>query len=188
VPSFGARVRHRRHQAGLTLETFAERSGVSRAALSKIERGERNPGLAVAVRIADALGASLSELLGQQEVPEVQVLRGRSPAAITDKDTGVVRESLFPTMDGVEMVRYTLSARSQAGPFHPHNPGSREVFTIVEGSVRVRAGTHEVSLDKGDLAALPGDVTHTLTNLGDAPAVLVLAIIRPPSELFDTST
>lgn len=179
MTSFGARVRQRRHQAGLTLEAFAGRSGVSRAALSKIERGERKPGLGVAVRIADALGTSLSELLGQQVIPEVQVLRGPSLAALTDEDTGVIRESLFPTMDGVELVRYTLPPGSQAGPFHPHDPGSREVFTVIEGSVTVRAGTHEVSLDKGDLAALPGDVAHTLTNAGDDPASLVLVIIRP---------
>ncbi|MFD0489694.1 helix-turn-helix domain-containing protein [Saccharopolyspora spinosporotrichia] len=71
--SFGARVRSRRHQARMTLEALAARSGVSRAALSKIERGEREPSLTVAVRIADSIGVLLPELLGEQGLPPVQV-------------------------------------------------------------------------------------------------------------------
>ncbi|MEO3830263.1 helix-turn-helix domain-containing protein [Actinomadura sp. B10D3] len=176
--SFGARVRQRRQQMGMTLETFAQRSGVSRAGLSKIERGERRPGLAVAVRIADALGMQLPELLGQDAAPAVQVLRGVSQAAIVDAVTGVTRESPFSVMDGVEVVRYTIPAHKSAGPFEPHSPGTREVFAVMEGEVAIRAGHHRVELSKGDLSVLPGDVSHVITNTQDSPAVLVLFIAR----------
>ncbi|WP_439681241.1 helix-turn-helix domain-containing protein [Embleya sp. MST-111070] len=176
--SFGASVRHRRRQAGLTLEALAEKSGVSRASLSKIERGERRPGLGTAVAIADALATPLSELLGQHVIPPVQILRGTSSVAMVDENTGAIRESLFPAMDGVEMVRYTVQAGNTAGPFPPHEPGTREVFTILSGGVTVRAGTHEVALTQGDMAVLPGDVAHAICNAGDVPAVLLLVIIR----------
>ncbi|EQD85358.1 XRE family transcriptional regulator [Saccharopolyspora erythraea D] len=83
--SFGARVRSRRHQARMTLEALAARSGVSRAALSKIERGEREPSLTVAVRIADSIGVLLPELLGEQGLPPVQVSPAERPQAAGDR-------------------------------------------------------------------------------------------------------
>ena len=46
------------------MEILAERSGVSRAMLSKLERGEKNPTLVVAAKIAEGLGVSLTQLVG----------------------------------------------------------------------------------------------------------------------------
>ena len=67
----GERVRALRRERGWTLELLAERSGVSRAMISKLERGEKNPTLVVAARVAEGLGVSLLQLVGIQA-------RGRS--------------------------------------------------------------------------------------------------------------
>lgn len=171
-------MRLHRHQARLTLETLAARSDISRAALSKIERGDRNPSLPVAVRVADALGVPLVELLGKQQTPPVQVVRGPSPTRLVDEVSGATRESLLPAMDGVEVVRYTLPPHSKAGPFHPHRAGAREVFIVLEGALDVRSGTHRVNLETGDVAALPGDLSHDLTNPGDDTTRAMLILIR----------
>ena len=176
--SFGARVRSHRQQRRLTIEVLAGRSGISRAALSKIERGERNPTLTVAARVADALGTPLSELLGENQHPAVQVVRGTSSALLVDDDSGAIRESVLPAMDGVEVVRYTVQPHSTAGPFHPHPAGAREVFIVLEGALEVRSGTHRVTLDVGEVAAVPGDLSHDLTNPGDVTTRVMLILIR----------
>jgi transcriptional regulator with XRE-family HTH domain len=49
----GERVRGLRRGRGWTLEVLAERSGVSRAMISKLERGEKNPTLVVAAKVAE---------------------------------------------------------------------------------------------------------------------------------------
>ena len=51
----GGRVRALRRERGLTLEVLAGRSGVSRAMISKLERGEKNPTLVVAAKVAAGL-------------------------------------------------------------------------------------------------------------------------------------
>lgn len=177
--SFGPRIRRHRHQARLSLEALASISGVSRATLSKIERGERNPSLAVAARVADAIGIPLSDLLGDGSRPEVQVVRGQSAAHLVDAASGAIRESVLPAIDGVEIVRYTLRPHSSTGPFHPHAAGVREVFIVLEGSVEVRSGKHRVQIEAGDIAAVPGDLSHELTNSGDIPTRVILVLVRP---------
>jgi len=63
----GERVKELRRSRGLTLEGLAEISGVSRAMISKLERGEKNPTLVVAAKLAEGLGVTLSRLAGMEE-------------------------------------------------------------------------------------------------------------------------
>src|SRR5215210_644533 len=69
----GGRVRELRRRRGLTLEELAELSGVSRAMISKLERGEKNPTLLVAANLAEGLGVTLSQLAGMEERREIVV-------------------------------------------------------------------------------------------------------------------
>src|SRR3712207_9229504 len=62
----GGRVRELRRRRGLTLEDLAGLSGVSRAMISKLERGEKNPTLVVAARLAEGLGVTLSRLRSEE--------------------------------------------------------------------------------------------------------------------------
>ena len=59
----------------LSLRDLAERSGVSAATLSQVERGESSPTLAVAGRIADGLELTLSQLLRLDEGRHVAIVR-----------------------------------------------------------------------------------------------------------------
>lgn len=63
IPGFGAAVRSRREQAGLTLQQFAEKVGTHFTAISKVERGQRAPSLRLAVDIANALNVTMDVLL-----------------------------------------------------------------------------------------------------------------------------
>lgn len=62
--SLGAQVRAFRVRRGhLNASAFADRAGITRAYLSNIENGHRLPTLDVLLRIADALGTTVSILL-----------------------------------------------------------------------------------------------------------------------------
>jgi transcriptional regulator with XRE-family HTH domain len=61
--AFGAAVRVARTVRGISQEELAHRSGIDRSYLGAIERGEQNSGLLHLVRIADALGTTLSDLM-----------------------------------------------------------------------------------------------------------------------------
>lgn len=176
--SFGARVRQLRLSTGLSLDKMAVQVGISRASLSKIERGERTASLGVAVRIADVLGHPLPTLIEGAAAPGAEVLTDEAPRAYVDAETGVRRETLFEPATGVEVVRYVIPAGVTAGPFQPHAPGARELFVVVAGTLEIIAGTNNMTLTAGRVVSVPGDVAHSLHNPGSVVAEIVLTIIQ----------
>ena len=63
---FGTSVRRRRLQLGWSQELLGEKSGLDRTYISGIERGVRNPTLAIQEKIADALETSVVLLLDSE--------------------------------------------------------------------------------------------------------------------------
>jgi len=56
-----------RKRAGLSQKDLAEKSGLTRGAISLLESGQRNPQLMTAIAICDALNISVYELIGRIE-------------------------------------------------------------------------------------------------------------------------
>ncbi len=67
----GETIRHLREKKGWSLTALAERAGVSRSYLYQIEQGESTPTEDKIQKLAGALGARPSELLGEQIVSPV---------------------------------------------------------------------------------------------------------------------
>jgi transcriptional regulator with XRE-family HTH domain len=65
-----------RERQELAMLTVAERSGLSQQMVSYVERGMRRPTLETVLRMADALGVDLADLLRQaQSVPKAKPRR-----------------------------------------------------------------------------------------------------------------
>lgn len=56
-----------RQKNGLSHDNLAKKAGITRAAISHIEKGVRRPSLLVALNIAQALEVNLSDILQQTE-------------------------------------------------------------------------------------------------------------------------
>ncbi|NUV91605.1 helix-turn-helix transcriptional regulator [Streptomyces sp. KAI 90] len=65
--SFGLAVRAVRAELGWSQERLSVESGLDRTYVSGLERGQRNPALQTLVRLADALGVPLHELVKRAE-------------------------------------------------------------------------------------------------------------------------
>ncbi len=73
IREFGRRVRERREAAGLTQAAFAEKAGMDRLYLGRLERGAQNPTLLLVARIAVELEVSMAALMDGIAVDEVEV-------------------------------------------------------------------------------------------------------------------
>lgn len=130
--AFGGNVRRRREEAGLTLEQLSTQSSVSRAMLSKVERGEKSPTIGVASRIAHALDASLSDLIGAPAAAAsgvAVVMRKNDRPVFRDPETGFERHivSAAPGAGRSEMVVHYLPAQVSTGLLPAYQIGRAHV-------------------------------------------------------------
>ena len=79
---FGRRVKELRADAAVTQEELAERVGVFRTYMSRIETGEANPTLTVIHAVADALGVPVARLFEPSTAP-AQAGRTRSKLPVS---------------------------------------------------------------------------------------------------------
>ena len=172
-------MRELRRERGLTLEELAERSGVSRAMISKVERGEKNPTLVVAAKLAEGLGITLSEFAGTEERREVVVVPRAGRMVMRDPETGFERHLLSPSFGGrgVEFIRNVIPEGSTSGEFPPHRRGVEEYVAVEKGSLRVVIGDGQHSLGEGDALYFEADVPHRFDNTGDGESSYYLVIV-----------
>ncbi|WP_309130055.1 XRE family transcriptional regulator [Brevibacterium sp.] len=171
---FGARIRARRKFNGLTLNELAVRAGISRAALSKIERGEQDTSVSNAMALSRALGVDVGELLA---TPEVVVTPSASIVGHSTYGAGTWRRDLPAPIENMEVVHYRLDPHCETASFSAHRSGARETFFVLAGVVEIVTIDRTTTLRAGDCAQAPGDVPHQLSNPGDRPAELMLIIV-----------
>lgn len=181
--AFGRNVRSRREEAGLTLEQLSARSSVSRAMLSKVERGEKSPTIGVASRIAHALDASLSDLIGAPAAAAsgvAVVLRKNDRPVFRDPATGFERHmvSAAPGAGGAEMVIHHLPAQVSTGLLPAYPPGTEKQLVVLGGTLTVAIGGINETLDTGDSLFFQADADHGFANRTNAPCAYIMVISR----------
>src|SRR6185312_12440073 len=85
------RIASLRTARGWSLAELADRSTVSKAMLSKIERGESSPTATVLVKIAGAFGLTLAKLLAEPYQPPSRLLRAAEQPSWIDPATAYTR-------------------------------------------------------------------------------------------------
>ena len=173
---FGNAVRARRTQLGITLDQLAETSGVSSAALSRVERGLLSPSLRSAIAIARGLGCELGEMI---ERDGAQVTRAGETLCYLDESTGIERLTLARPTPDVELLIYTVPAGAQSSRFAAHLPGTREIFHILAGRLEVHTAQETFTLGAGDTATLRVDSEHWFKGIAAGHTRLILAVIGP---------
>ena len=179
------RIAHERAQRGWSLEDLAERSGVSRSMLSKIERKESSPTTMVLVRIGGALGLTLAELLTEPTTADTRLARAAEQPVWTDPKTSYRRRQIYLSASTpLELTEVELPAGvSVAAPAYYYQ-FVREVVWVLKGTLTVNEGERRSKLDPGDRLEFgpPSDVVFT--NDSDKPCRYVVAILRMPNRVL----
>lgn len=171
-------IRQLRRRRGWTLEQVASLSGVSRSMLSQVERGAANPTLAVAFRIAQAFGVSLSDLVGVEPRSQIDVVRHDDQSAIFRNDRVCRIRTLSPRNleKDVEFYEVTLPP-GQTLESAGHFSGTREFLTVQSGTISLTSGDEQIEMKRGDSAQYTADVAHSIANIGKSTAVIFLVDI-----------
>ncbi len=109
--AFGKRVQTIRKRQGLTQEELAQQIGKSADTISNIERGFSSTRIETAVRIADTLGTTLSDLFDFQAVPPAQ----REARRLTNELLELIRPLDASTIEAITaQVEILLRVRERA--------------------------------------------------------------------------
>lgn len=166
------RVREERAKRAWTLVQLAERAKVSRAMISKIERGESSPTAVLLARLADAMGVSLTALMSERSHAHPALRRVHEQPHWRDPSTGYVRRLVSPAgADGdTEVVAIDLPAGARIHFEAADNLRSDEQVLLLEGLLRLEVGDRSFDLSPGDCARIAADQDRAFCNAGSSPA------------------
>lgn len=174
------RLKARRESLGYTLEALAERSGVSRAMISRIERQESSPTAALLGRLCAGLDITLSSLMAGIEGAGSALLKAARQPAWRDPATGFERRALSPPGTGspVDLVHGTLppGARIDYPPLTP--PTYDQHIVGLDGRLRFISGGQSHDIDPGDCLHCALDAPHSFVNPGRKPARYLVVIAK----------
>ncbi|MBX9994591.1 XRE family transcriptional regulator [Priestia megaterium] len=171
----GNELRKIRTQREFTLDELADRTGVSKLTLGKIERGETNPTLGVMWKITTGLNIPLTKLVSVQ--PSVAVSKCGEGFSLKGPDEAWKVEFIFQNQidSTIEMYRAFLSPLATYCP-EPHHKGLIEVATVMEGRIEMKIEEELYELKQFDSIKFEGSHVHSYKNLEERPAVLHLLL------------
>lgn len=167
------RVRGLRSARGLTLEALADASGVSRSAISLIERAESSPTAVVLERLATGLGVPLAALFERSEAAASPHSRRSDQVEWTDPVSGYTRRNVSP--QGARAPFRIVDVCFPAGAHVAYESGGlggnvHQQIWVLEGAVTVTVGPDRFPLAAGDCLAMQLDQPIAFQNPTAVPA------------------
>lgn len=173
------RLRLERESRGWSLAELAERSGVSKAAISKIERAEVSPTAVVLVRLAGAFDLTLAGLLLRAEGEGGRLSRAAEQPVWRDPATGYVRRQLFCRPDHpLELVEVELPAGQRVAFPASSYALIRQAIWLREGRLTVTEGDERHELEAGDCLGFGPPAETILANETDRPCRYAVLVSR----------
>src|ERR1044071_10400868 len=115
VSEIGAKVARARAERGWSLAQLAQRSGLSTAAVHKIEKSGMTPTIASLMKVASALGKSVAYFVDKPETPDVNVIRGDERAKVYTSKNGLALRNLSGRYGGFAMAGARAVGEPRAG-------------------------------------------------------------------------
>lgn len=179
--ALGRNLKRWRRGRGLTLDALATRSGVSRGMIIQIEQARTNPSVGTTVKLADALGVSITTLLDQPQGPEVRIVADDKAVRMWSTPAGSHATLLAGTE--AEGSRELWSWTLMPGDFSdsdPHPSGTTEIVHVTNGELTLVLDGKAHRVPAGSSAAYQAVAAHSYRNDGAVPVEMVMAVSLPP--------
>jgi transcriptional regulator with XRE-family HTH domain len=156
---------------------LAEQTGLTKSYLSKVERQQSTPSIAVAIKVARALDVDVARLFSDQPADE-KISVDRAVDRSHDSQRYV---ALAPSVLGRSMSPFVVRPTGMAtDDLQPAHTGQEFVF-VHAGTVELQYGDRTVRLNAGDSAYFDASVGHWFGAVGVVPAEIVVVACSEPS-------
>jgi len=173
------RIQLEREARAWSLAHLSERSGVSKAAISKIERAEVSPTAVILVRLATAFDLTLAGLLLRAEGDLGRVTRAADQPVWRDPDTGYMRRQIYNRPDHpLEMVTVELPPGRQVEFPASAYARIRQAIWVTAGELVVHEGSERHVLHTGDCLGFGPPAPVVIANQSTLPCSYLVALVR----------
>jgi transcriptional regulator with XRE-family HTH domain len=168
-----------RQARGLSVSALAEHSGVSRAMIAKVERGDAQPTAVLLARLASAIGMTMSELVARAEDGGGRLVRAADQPVWTDPASGYRRRAVSPASGRpLELVEIELPAGARVEFAADAYALVHQQIWILEGHLRLHEGDTVHELDTGDCLQLGPPAPRVYVNPTDRTCRYLVALTR----------
>jgi len=163
------RLRSLRKERGWSLELASQKTGVSKAMLGQIERGESSPTIATLWKVATGFEVSFSSFVEENQASLPSLLHRKQKLQGMHQDDDKIRVlSIFPFDEKTGFEVFIIDLLP--GCLHhspPHQTGVIEHIIPISGQIDIQVGDlwHQVCAHEGFRFA--ADVSHTYKNDSD---------------------
>lgn len=177
----GHRVAQRRAALRLGLEEIATRTGVSRAMVSRIERGEVNASAVVLDKLCAGLGITLSVLFARDAASPL--LRHADQPVWQDPSSGYVRREVAPAGTGspVRIVEVDFPAGAEVTFERSPQRVIEQHVWVLEGAIEITVAGATHSLDAGDCLHMRVAGGNAFRNASGKPARYAVILTLEPN-------
>jgi transcriptional regulator with XRE-family HTH domain len=173
------RLQVERNARDWSLGDLAQRSGVSRAMISKIEREEVSPTAVILVRLAGAFDLTLAGLLVRAEGEGDRVSRAAEQPIWRDPGTGYLRRQVFNRPDHpLELVRVEMPVGQSVTLPASSYARIRQAVWVLEGELVVATSHERHTLRAGDCLGFGAPEETTLANETSALCAYLVVLAR----------
>lgn len=179
--SLARNLRRWRNERGFTLDALAARAGVSRGMIIQIEQARTNPSVGTTVKLADALGVSITTLLDHEEGPQVRLVPPDQAVRMWSTSTGSYTTLLAGTdaRGPLELWDWTLMP-GDGSASDPHPEGTTEILHVTAGTLTLVVDGEEHTVPTGTSVSFEGSVPHSYRNDGAETMEMTLVVAIPP--------
>jgi len=181
----GETVRLLRKRAGLSIQEVAERTGLSTAMISQLERSLATPSIRSLRLLGDALSVPISYFFEPHSDDRLAkyVVKRADRELLCLTASGVLKELLTPNRKGgLRIYELTLNPGATSGSDFVKRAGEKAVY-VLSGRIRLRLDHEGYDLEAGDSACFPSNVPHMFENADRSVARLIwMTADTPPDQ------
>jgi len=179
VSEIGAKVARARAERGWSLAQLAQRSGLSAAAVHKIEKSGMTPTIASLMKVAAALGKSVAYFVDEPSTPDVNVIRGDERARVYTSKQGLELRNLSGRYGGFAMAGADalVEPRADSGPTPMNHPGE-ELVIVTAGAIEFTVDGEAHTIAAGDSIHFRTLLPHSWRNPTEEPARAMWLVVR----------
>lgn len=176
------RLKTERISRGWSLTELTERSGVSRAMINKIERGESSPTASLLGKLSGAFGISLSTLLARAENSQKgNLIRAQDQTIWIDPETGYIRTQIISKPDEnlpLDIIKVELPAGKSIAYSAASFTHICQTIWVYEGELTFTEGLETHQLNEGDVLELGSPKQREFKNQTSKPCKYIVTVLR----------